>query len=227
MLMTAKTRGLQAKDIGLIIRGFASGFAGNKFDWGSSSTYIFGTEKGIGLTGAEIAAWVSANLPLILQALALVGAIYKAIKGIGESGVAKREIDKLLSEGYVTQEDFLGFPIPRPVVLEVKNFEIPTTELDGAAILDVALTLAGGSAKAQELKQEAAADPQTNKFLEKAVALGGKVQPSTGNTIITLVKIDPNRLDPENGAFQAGGMILPLLIGVGVVMALNTAKKQK
>ena len=227
MLMVAKTRGLKAKDVGLIIRGFTSGFAGNKFDWGSDSTYIFGT-KGIGLTGAEVAAWVSANLPLITAALGLVGTILKAITGVGESGAIKREIDKLLTEGWVTEEDYLGFIMPRPKVLEVKRFDIPTTELDGAALLDVAITLASGSAKGTEIKQEAAADPNTNEFLKKAVALGTKVEPKTGFTSVSLVKIDPNNLGKEeDGTSLAGGLLLPMLIGVGVVMALNTAKKQQ
>jgi hypothetical protein len=227
MLMVAKTRGLKAKDVGLIIRGFTSGFAGNKFDWGSDSTYIFGT-KGIGLTGAEVAAWVGANLPLITASLGLIGTILRAITGVGESGAIKREIDKLLTEGYVTEEDYLGFKMPRPKVLEVKRFEIPTTELDGAAFLDVALTLASGSAKGTEIKQEAAADPNTNAFLQKAVALGTKVEPRTGFTSVSLVKIDPNNLGKEEEEMSlAGGLLLPMLIGVGVVMALNTAKKQQ
>jgi hypothetical protein len=227
MLMVAKTRGLKAKDVGLIIRGFVSGFAGNKFDWGSDSTYIFGT-KGIGLTGAEVAAWVGANLPLITTALGLIGTIFKSIKGVGESGAIKREIDKLLTEGWVTEEDYLGFTMPRPKVLEVKRFDIPTTELDGAALLDVAITLASGSAKGQEIKQEAAADPNTNAFLQKAVALGTKVEPKTGYTSVSLVKIDPNDLGKEEDkTSMAGGLLLPMLIGVGVVMALNTAKKQQ
>lgn len=227
MLMLAKTRGLKAKDVGLIIRGFTSGFAGNKFDWGSDSTYIFGT-KGIGLTGAEVAAWVGANLPLITTLMGIIGSIFSAVKGVGESGAIKREIDKLLTEGWVTQEDYLGFTMPRPKVLEVKNFEIPTTELDGAALLDVALTMAQGSAKSKELKQEAEADKNTSEFLKKAVALGTKIEPKSGNSVVTLVKIDPNNLGEDSDATSlAGGLLLPMLIGVGVVMALNTAKKQQ
>jgi hypothetical protein len=64
--------------------------------------------------------------------------------------------------------------------------------------------------------------------LQKAVALGTKVEPKTGYTSVSLVKIDPNDLGKEEDkTSMAGGLLLPMLIGVGVVMALNTAKKQQ
>jgi hypothetical protein len=231
MLMIAKTRGIKVKDMGLVIRGFASGFAGNKFDWGSNSTYIFGT-KGIGLTGAEIAAWVSANYGLIMTLLGIIGSIYKSVKGVGESGAIKREIDKLLTDGYVYESDYLDFALPRPKVIEVKRFEIPTTEIDTAALLDVAVSLATNSPQATELKKEGASDKNTQEFLNKAIAVGTQVQPKTGFTSVALVKIDPNDLGGNgdgNGdnTLKAGfgNAVLPILIGVGVIMALNKSKK--
>jgi hypothetical protein len=226
MLMIAKTRGIQVKDMGLVIRGFASGFAGNKFDWGSNSTYIFGT-KGIGLTGAEVAAWVGANYGLIMTLLGIIGSIYKSIKGVGESGAIKREIDKLLTEGYVYESDYLDFALPRPKVIEVKRFEIPSTEIDTAALIDVAVSLATNSSQATELKKEGAADKNTQEFLNKAIAVGTQIEPKTGFTSVALVKIDPNDLGgngDETLKAGFGNAVLPILIGVGVIMALNKSK---
>jgi len=234
MLMVAKTRGLKPKDIGLVIRGFTSGFAGSKFDWGSNSTYIFGTkQKGIGLTGAEVAAWVGANYPLIMTLLGVIGSIYRSIKGVGEGNEMQREIDKLLTEGYVYEKDYLDFAMPRPRVIEVKNFEIPTAEVDKNALIDVALSFATNSAKSQELKKEGESDKNTQDFLKKAINIGTQVQPKEGFTSVALVKIDPNDLGgstppiEEDNTLKAGfgNAVLPILIGVGVIMALNKSKK--
>jgi hypothetical protein len=226
MLMVAKTRGLKAKDIGLMARGFTSGFAGQKFNWGSYDTYIFGT-KGMGLTGAEVMAWISANLPLILKALALVGSLFKLYKGYQESGEAKREIDRLLSDGWVTQDDYLGFQSPRPIPLEVKNFQIPTAEINEEAFFDLAKAYLEQNSKAKEIQDEAKTDKGTAEFLKKAINVGTTLQPTQGNTIVSLVKIDPNRLEPKDDLKEAGfgNAVLPILIGVGVLMALNKGKK--
>lgn len=79
MMMVVKTRGIKPKDIGLVIRGFASAFVGDRFQWGSDKTYIFGTKK-IGSV-ESITAWVLANFPSLVALFGIIREIYKANKG--------------------------------------------------------------------------------------------------------------------------------------------------
>lgn len=219
MLMIAKTRGLQAKDIGLIIRGFTSGFAGDKFSWGDSDTYIFGVEQRIGLTGAEIAAYITANLPLIITIFQLIKGIFDASARKEEAKKQQKEIDTLLTSGWVYEKDYFSMAMPRPKVSEVKNFELPSNEIDYTGILNIGLSLLEGGSVAQTLKTEASKDPNTSQVLDMITKLGGSVKPKEGFKPVTLIRVDPNALDTGSG--NLGGLLLPLGIGLGALLLLR------
>lgn len=223
MMMVVKTRGIQLKDIGLVIRGFASAFAGDRFEWGSDKTYIFGTKK-IG-SATAIGAWVSANFGSLVALFGILYQIFKANKGRGESTAIKREIDKLLSAGYIYESDYLDMNMPRPKVSEVKRFEIPTVEVDAAALIDVALTLASESPKAQDLKKEAAQDKNTSEFLKKAVDVGTKANVQTGFTSVALVKVDPKSLLGETEETDMGKFLLPAVGAIAAYLLLFNKEK--
>jgi hypothetical protein len=219
MLMIAKTRGLEAKDLGLILRGFVSGFAGDKFSWGSSDTYIFGTEQRIGLTGAEVGAWVTANLPLIITLFRLIKGIFDASARKEEAKKQQAQINTLLESGWVYEKDYFSMDMPRPKVSEVKQFDLPTNEIDYTGLLNIGLTLAQGGTQAEALKIQASQDPNTSSVLQKINALGSSVQPKEGNKLVTLIRVNTNALDTGSGAM--GGLILPIGIGLGVLLLLR------
>jgi hypothetical protein len=221
MMMVVKTRGIKPKDIGLVIRGFASAFVGDRFQWGSDKTYIFGTKK-IGSV-ESITAWVLANFPSLVALFGIIREIYKANKGRGESKAMKREIDGLLSAGYIYESDYLDMNMPRPKVIEVKRYEIPTVEVDTAALIDVALTLASNSTQAQDLQKQGAEDPNTSDFLKKAVDAGTAANVKTGFTSVALVAIDPKSLGKEGQDYTK--FLLPAGAAVAAYLLLFNDKK--
>jgi hypothetical protein len=221
MMMVVKTRGIKPKDIGLVIRGFASAFVGDRFQWGSDKTYIFGTKK-IGSVAA-IATWVGANFGSLVTLFGILYSIFKANKGRGESKAMKREIDALLTQGYLYESDYLDLNMPRPAVVQVKRFEIPTVEVDTAALIDVALTLASNSTQAQDLQKQGAEDKNTSDFLKKAVDAGTAANVKTGFTSVALVKIDPKSLLKEGQDYTK--FLLPAGAAVAAYLLLFNDKK--
>ena len=82
---------------------------------------------------------------------------------------------------------------------------------------------------AQEV-DNAKKDKYTLEALQKASQLTNRLVPTTGETIVTYYKlsdIDTDEKDGNGGGSKAGfgNAVLPILIGVGVIMALNKAKK--
>ena len=137
----------------------------------------------------------------------------------------QREIDKLLTDGWILEEDYLGFNMPRPKVLQVKQFVIPKAEFDAMAIINVGAEILSNTSKGQEIKKEATQDKNTSEFLNQIVNYGQKVAPKEGEKVVMLVKIDPNSVDGDTDKAGFGNAVLPILIGVGVLMALNKGKK--
>lgn len=252
MLMVSKTRGLKAKDLGLIIRGFVSAFAGENFDWGSDGTYIFGTnpnKSGIGepVTVATVTAWITA----ISGLLALLSKIFTFIDSRKEKSKAEEEMKKLETDGWIIEQDYYSLPLPRKKVIDIKQIAVPTAEAPSIGEIGSAVeffsgfftssnkdantppTLAEFEAKNKEgavppfISQEidnAKKDKYTLEALQKASQLTGRLVPNAGETIVTYYKLSDIDVKTEAGF---GGIILPLLIGGGVLLALNTAKKQK
>jgi hypothetical protein len=249
MLMIAKTRGLQAKDIGLIIRGFLDGFVGENFEWGGSGTYIFGAKnRGIGepVTIATITAWLSA----ITGLLALLSKIWDFVESKIQRSKGQKELDQLTQDGWLIEQDYFSLPLPRPKTLEVKQIEMPTAEAPSLQdIGEMANFLsttfppktnadANTPPTLQQLEEKnksgalppfvaaevdnAKKDPNTLEALQKATTLTNKLVPTANNSVVTLYKVDYKNLDGKTAGF--GGVILPVLIGVGVLLALNTKK---
>ena len=104
---------------------------------------------------------------------------------------------------------------------EQKVFSFPSVEVDLALVTDIASMFKEGDSTAQKLKDEAKTDKNTSKFLQEALQIGELLQDKIGETKVVLVKTGP--LGKKQAG--AGGIILPLLIGGGVLMALNKAKK--
>lgn len=251
MLMVSKTRGLKVKDLGLIIRGFVSAFGGEQFDWGSDKTYMFGTSKnkfGIGeVTVATVTAWISA----ISALLALISKIFTFVESRKDLSKAEDEMKKLETDGYIIEQDYYSLPIPRKRVIEIKQISVPTAEAPSLEEIGSAVeffagffpsdstktsttppTLAEFEKKQKEgslppyLSQEvdnAKKDKYTLEALQKASQLTGKLVPASGETIVTYYKLGTDVDDSKGAGF--GGIILPLLIGVGALIALNTKKK--
>ena len=259
MLMTAKKRGLQAKDVGLIIRGFVSAFGGERFNWGQKGTYIFGY-KNSGTMGepASTAATITAYITLITGLLKLLAPIFESIKAKVEQSKAEKEMEKLETSGYMLESDYLKLPTPRPVVTEVKQISVPQLDAPnlediGSAVEEIenAFKTVDGKKDAYtpqtkeqyEAKKkegsfspilstaidEAKTDKGTADYLKLASSVSRAVPEKSGDVIVTYLKVDTNQLGGELDEKKAGfgGIILPLLIGGGVLMALNTAKKQK
>lgn len=82
---------------------------------------------------------------------------------------------------------------------------------------------------------QAVKDAETDKGTAEWLALASKttkaIPQNVGDVVVSMVKVDYSKLEKGNndGTMTAGfgNIILPLLIGGGVLMALNTAKKQK
>lgn len=261
MMMVAATRGLKFKDLGLIIRGFASGFGGEKFKWGSNGTYIFGQQKGIG-EPATTAATITAYSKIVLAIMAVLKPLLSWIETEIAKSEAKKEMEKLEEDGFVLESDYLNMPVPRMKVSEVKQVIVPSSdapELEDVASLIEEFEVAFSSNKdaadqtpptkeeIEKRKKEGAFSPVVNQTIEESKTDKGtqaylnlaaktqKVIPKTGESVVRYVKLiegsegsvedGENGKDPQKAGF--GGIILPLLIGGGVLMALNTAKKQK
>ena len=100
--------GVQAKDIGLIIRAFVSAFGGDKFGLGDEGTYvigIYGTKKqGIGFDPATATATIATYTPAILAGLAAIGSVMQAMKDAGiikdPENPNKSEFDFALEDGW-------------------------------------------------------------------------------------------------------------------------------
>lgn len=102
--------GVQAKDIGLIIRAFVSAFAGDKFGLGDEGTYVIGISgskrKGIGepVTAASVSAAITTYLPTVLVALGAIGSVMGAMKDAGiikdPANPNKSEYDFAIEDGW-------------------------------------------------------------------------------------------------------------------------------
>ena len=254
MLMVAKTRGLKPKDLGLILRGFVDAFTGENFEYGSSGTFMLGTKKGIGepVTATTITAWITA----ISGLLTLLSKIFSFVDSRKEKSKAEEEMRSLETDGYVLEQDYYSLPVPRKPVIDIKQVSVPTAEAPsleeiGSAVEFLATfvpttketpsttppTLEEFEAQSKQgalppfmvqAVDEAKQDKNTLEALQKATQLGTTLVPSSGETIVTYYKLGD--LDKDGtGSLKAGfgGLILPLLIGGGVIMALNKAKKQQ
>ena len=255
MLMISATRGLKVKDLGLIIRGFVSAFGGEQFEWGSDKTYIFGTSQnkvGIGepVTAATITAWISA----ISGLLALISKIFTYFDSREDKKESEKEMHKLETDGYILEQDYYSLPIPRKKVIDIKQISVPNAEAPSLGEIGSAVeffsgflassnkdantppTLAELEAKKKEgalppfVAQEvdnAKKDKYTLEALQKASQLTNRLVPTTGETIVTYYKLSDIDTDGNGGGSKAGfgNAVLPILIGVGVIMALNKAKK--
>ncbi len=259
MLMTAKKRGLQPKDFGLIIRGFVSAFGGERFNWGQSGTYIFGYKNSGRIGEPSVVATVTAYITLLTGLLKLLAPIFESIKAKIKQSKAEKEMEKLETSGYMLESDYLKLPTPRPVITEVKQLSVPQLEAPnlediGSAIEEIenAFKTVDGKKDAYtpqtkeqyEAKKkegsfspvlstaidEAKTDKGTADYLKLASSVSRAVPEKSGDVIVTYLKVNTNQLggefdDKQEAGF--GGIILPILIGGGVLMALNTAKKQK
>ena len=253
MLMISATRGLKVKDLGLIIRGFVSAFGGEQFEWGSDKTYIFGTSQnkvGIGepVTAATITAWISA----ISGLLALISKIFTYFDSREDKKESEKEMHKLETDGYILEQDYYSLPIPRKKVIDIKQISVPNAEAPSLGEIGSAVeffsgflassnkdantppTLAELEAKKKEgalppfVAQEvdnAKKDKYTLEALQKASQLTNRLVPTTGETIVTYYKLSDIDTDGTNLKAGFGNAVLPILIGVGVIMALNKAKK--
>jgi hypothetical protein len=253
MLMVSKTRGLKAKDLGLIIRGFASAFAGENFEWGSKGTYIFGQpNKGVGIgepvTAATVTAWITA----ISALLGLLAKIFTYFDTKEEKSKAEEEMKKLETDGYILEQDFYSLPIPRKKVLDIKQILVPNVEAPSVGDLGSAVEFfstflpskqpnrdANTPLTLEEMEKQkkegalppflstevenAKKDKYTLEALQKASALTTKLVPSANETIVNYYKLSDIETDSDKAGF--GNAVLPILIGVGVLMALNKGKK--
>lgn len=256
LLMVAKTRGLKIKDLGLMIRGFVSAFGGDRFQYGEKDTYIFGYKNsgGIGAEPVSTTATVKAYALLFSTLFSLLSKIWTFVEGKINESKAKKEMLDLETNGWILEGDYLKMGLPRPEVKEVKQISVPNADAPdlediGSAIeeIEALFTSVEGTkttytpqtkAEYESKKKEGAFSPLLNNAIEQAdtdkgtadylklVSSVDKAIPPTGETIVTYLKL--GKL-PEAGGKEAGfgGIILPLLIGGGVLMALNTAKKQK
>lgn len=257
LLMVAKTRGLKPKDLGLMIRGIVSAFGGKNFQYGEKDTYIFGYKNSGGIgEAASATATITAYATLISTLFALLSKMWTFVEGKVKESKAKKEMLDLETNGWILEGDYLKMDLPRPEVKEVKQISVPNADAPdlediGSAIEEIeslfksvegtktAYTPQTKSAY-EAKKKEGAFSPFLNNAIEEAntdkgtadylkiVSSVDKAIPPTGETIVTYLKLGKI---PEAGGGQQqagfGGIILPLLIGGGVLMALNTAKKQK
>jgi hypothetical protein len=248
MLMIAKTRGLKVKDLGLIIRGIASAFTGADFDWGSKDTYMFGANRDNKYIGAVDVAVVTAWISAISLLFGLIAKIFDYVDSKKDESKAKEEVNKLTTDGYIIEQDYYSLPIPRKQVIDIKQIAMPTAEAPSFGEIGSAVeffsgfftsntsapsttppTLAEFEAKAKQgsvppyIAKEidnAKKDKYTLEALQKATQLTSNLVPQTGETIITLYKLG----DKGGETAGYGNVILPLLIGVGALIALNKKK---
>jgi len=255
MLMVSKTRGLKVQDLGLIIRGFVSAFTGAEFEWGSNNTYIFGqpnSGQGIGepVTAATITAWITA----ISGLLALLSKVFSFVDARKDLSKAEEEMRKLETSGYILEPDYYSLPLPRYKVEDIKQILVPTAEAPSLADIGSAveffssfaptktqnrdantpLTLQQLEAQKKEGAlppfianevENAKQDKYTLEALQKASSLATKIVPTSTEKVVTYYKLSKTEKgDTKKAGF--GGAILPILIGVGVLMALNKGKKQ-
>ena len=251
MLMVSATRGLKVKDLGLIIRGFVSAFGGERFSWGSKDTYIFGNKnKGI---GATTVATITAYISLATALFGLLSKLWSFGKSLKEESEAKKKMRELESNGWILEQDYLNMPVPRPKVTQVKQISVPKVDApnleDVGSVIEEFENLSSSKksdAYTPQTKEQYEAQakqgtysPLVNNTIEEAktdkgtadyLALATKVNkaiPNSGETIVRYVKFNPNSFEKDK-KLQAGfgNAVLPILIGVGVIMALNTSKKQ-
>lgn len=260
MLMIAKSRGLKAKDIGLIIRGVVSAFGGDKFNWGQEGTYIFGY-KNSGRIGEPVSttATITAYLSLAIALWNLLSKVYNFVDAKIKEKKGKEEITKLEESGWIRESDYLKLPTPRPLAVDYKQIIIPKSDvpdLEEVGNVVEELENAFGSSNGKPAVQygpdtkkefslvqkegtfspnlnQAVKDAETDKGTADWLALASRTEraipQNAGDVVVSMVKVDYNKLDKGDGTMTAGfgNIILPLLIGGGVLMALNTAKKQK
>jgi hypothetical protein len=208
---------------------------------------------GIGepVTAATITAWISA----ISGLLALISKIFTYFDSREDKKESEKEMHKLETDGYILEQDYYSLPIPRKKVIDIKQISVPTAEAPSLGEIGSAVeffsgflassnkdantppTLAELEAKKKEgafppfVAQEvdnAKKDKYTLEALQKASQLTNRLVPITGETIVTYYKLsDIDTDDKDDKDFKAGfgNAVLPILIGVGVIMALNKAKK--
>lgn len=182
-------KGLQVKDLGLLLRSVKEILTGKEFSLSSDSSYVLGKGVGIGSLTATLTT-ISTNIKPIMSILSSLLALYFMFK----DAFAKDEVTEDSEGGAELTEDTTD-----------------TTELDSK--------LSNG----WMLIEDAQA-------LDCPLPYEGQL--TVGST--TIVKPNQKWFDEKfvqggGGEMFAGfgGLILPLLIGGGVLMALNTSKKIK
>ena len=70
-------------------------------------------------------------------------------------------------------------------------------------------------------------DKYTLEALQKASALTSKIVPTSTEKVVTYYKLSETETDNTGDKAGFGGIILPILIGVGVLMAANKGKKMQ
>jgi hypothetical protein len=179
-------KGLQVKDIGLLLRSVKEMIAGGEFSLGSKDSYVLGKGVGIGAEPVSTVATISANIKPIVTIISSILGLYLMFKDAftkdevtedAEGGLDttddSSELDAKLASGWMLIEDAEALNCPTP-------YEGQLT-IDGTTIIK----------------------PNQKWFDEKFGKGGGEMFAGFG------------------------GIILPLLIGGGVLMALNTSKKIK
>jgi hypothetical protein len=179
-------KGLQVKDLGLLLRSVKEMIAGGEFSLGSKDSYVLGKGVGIGAEPVSTIATISANIKPIMAILSSLLTLYLMFKDAfakdevtedAEGGLDttddSSELDAKLSSGWMLIEDAEAFNCPTP-------YEGQLT-IGGTTIVK----------------------PNQKWFEDKFGKGGGEMFAGFG------------------------GIILPLLIGGGVLMALNTSKKIK
>lgn len=254
MLMISKTRGLKPKDLGLILRGFTSAFSGADFEWGSNGTYIFGqpnSGQGIGepITATTITAWITA----ISGLLALLSKVFSFVDARKGQSRAEEEMKKLETDGYILEPDYFTLPLPRKKVTDIKQISVPIAEAPSLADIGSAVEFFSSFAptktqnrdantpltleQLEAQKKEGALPPfianevdnakkdkYTLEALQKASSLTSKIVPTSSEKVVTYYKLSETETDNTGDTAGFGGIILPILIGVGVLMAVNTKK---
>jgi len=180
-------KGLQVKDLGLLLRGVKEMIAGGEFSLGSKDSYVLGKGVGIGVPEpASTIATIAAYIKPIMAILSSILTLYLMFKDAFPSDEVTEdteddsdttddssELDAKLASGWMLIEDAEALNCPTP-------YEGQLT-IDGTTIIK----------------------PNQKWFDDKFGKGGGEMFAGFG------------------------GLILPLLIGGGVLMALKTSKKIK
>lgn len=174
----AQTRGIQSKDIPLVIRAIVSVVTSDRFSLADEGSYVMGKGVGIGAEPVSTTATVTANIKIVLELLGSLYALFELFKTVFNEDTDEEEYDEeqaklewYLTNGYMAKSDAEQLQAPKP-------------------------------------------------YLEEVTVKGEN-----------LVKVDQSWLSKKFGGKTLtagfGSIAIPLLIGVGAIMALNKAGKQK